>query len=73
MSTRKSEAELRSGVIDSSTIVSTWRSGNRGTRIDTIPRNNVTVWVGTSWENATRNEICNGIVPLTDVKLLFDQ
>jgi len=34
-----------------------------------MPRKSVTVCAGTSWENATRKEICKGIVPLIEVRL----
>ncbi len=49
------------------------RSGNRGILRDTIPRNRVTVCVGTSWENATRKDIWREMVPLMVVKLFYSQ
>lgn len=62
-------AALSSGVSDRRKTPRMWRSGNRGTRRDMMPRNRVTVCAGTSWEKATRNEICKGIVPLIEVNL----
>jgi hypothetical protein len=37
-----------------------------------MPRNSVTVCAGTSWEKATRKEICKGIVPLIVVRLVYN-
>jgi len=67
--TKRIEAALSTVVSERMMIVSTWMSGKRGTRRDTMPRKRVTVCAGTSCEKATRNEICRGMLPLMLVKL----
>jgi hypothetical protein len=67
--TRKNEAALKRGVRERRETAVTCRIGNRGTRRETIPLKMVTVCAGTSWEKATRKEICRGMVPLTEVSL----
>ena len=67
--TRMKLAMLNSGVRASRKTASTCRSGNRGTRRETMPLKRVTVCAGTSWEKATRKDIWSAIVPLMVVKL----
>lgn len=63
------DAALRTGINARMETAATWRRGNRGTRREMIPLNRVTVCAGRSCENATRKEICSGMVPLIVVNL----
>lgn len=70
--TRKRDVMLRSWKMKSMRIVRRWRRGKRGTRRESMPLKRVTVCVGTSWEKAIRKDVCRGMVPLIELRLLVE-